>query len=113
MLSEGDPRVTVLENHNLTLSCLVAVEKDAVHIPKLAWYHRDMELIEDGKRVTFEHTFLSNQGSEAEDRMNMHRFTVSLVNVARHHAGVYECRLIHRLNISHSRAVFDVAVHCE
>ncbi len=113
MLSEGDPGVTVVENHNLTLRCLVAVEKDAVHIPRLAWYHRDAELIEEGKRVTFEHTFLSNQGSEAEDGRNLHRFTVSLVNVAPHHDGVYECRLLHRLNISHSRAVFNVSVHCE
>ena len=113
LLSEGDPDLTVAETHNLTLTCLVAVEQDAVHSPKLAWYHDDADLLEDGDLVTFEHTFLSNQTIETEDQKNMHKFTLTLVNVARHRAGVYECRLFHRIDISHSRAVFNITVHCE
>ena len=113
LLSQGDPGVTVVETHNLTLTCLVAVERDALHSPHLVWYRNDAKVVEDGHNVTFERTFLGNQVTETEDRKNMHKFTVSLVNVARHQAGMYECRLFHRRNMSHSRAVFDVAVHCE
>lgn len=101
------------ETHNLTLTCLLAVETDAVHSPKLVWYRDNAELLADDGRVTFKHTFLSNEVAEREDGKNMHNFTVSLVNMTRRHAGVYECRLFHRIDISHSKAVFNVTVQCE
>ena len=113
LLTDGDPNVAVDETHNLTLTCLLSVETDAVHSPKLVWYRNNAELVQVDGLVKFEHTFLSNEVTERDDGKNMHKFTVSLVNVTRRQAGVYECRLFHRINISHSKAAFNVSVHCE
>ena len=103
----------VNEGQSLTLKCLVSVEARAVHSPKLVWFQNEDEILQDEQHALQHNQVRRTQNLDEDDDKLIHEFKLTLKNLTRSDLGIYECRLFHRIGISHRHAAFNVSVQCK